>query len=540
MTILSADSAELNASEAGPMSCEALGLLVWRLDGKGQIRQKPSLDAPVDRWLQSDEIANVVTACARRWLDGADPVPYEHFDGCAFAPISRVQREGRTELTIAVIIEPAALESEAFAALCRTHGIEVGAARGALRPHVLTRDAYVRQLSDLLERAAADRESAEQSQFAANDLAKQLADAYEQISFLYRLSREMTALDSPRQFVESICRQLHYLLTFGWVAIKYVPSKLALKDLDGELILDGDLPCPAPMFNELAGQLIESWAGDDWTRILDPGKSALAAMVGSEILVEEVTYDDRIIGALMAGNKSGHDPDVNSVEAQLMDAAACILGAFHQNVTRYEELRSLFVGTVQALTATVDAKDPYTRGHSDRVAHLGRELARAAGLDEEQIERVFLAGIVHDVGKIGVPEAVLRKPGRLTDGEFQFIKQHPIIGFNILHDVPQMEDLLPGVLHHHERWDGRGYPHGLAGEEIPLFGRILGLPDAFDAMSSNRAYRPAMPREKVLDEIRKCAGAQFDPILAKIFVTLDFSKYDEMVAHHRAQEAYAA
>jgi HD-GYP domain-containing protein (c-di-GMP phosphodiesterase class II) len=121
---------------------------------------------------------------------------------------------------------------------------------------------------------------------------------------------------------------------------------------------------------------------------------------------------------------------------------------------------------------------------------------------------MHIAGLVHDVGKIGVPEAVLLKPGRLTEEEFNWIRKHPGIGYRILKDIPQLKDILPGVLYHHERWDGGGYPQGLSGRQIPLVARLIALADAFDAMSSNRPYRPDLSREHVLDEILKCSGTQ--------------------------------
>ena len=200
----------------------------------------------------------------------------------------------------------------------------------------------------------------------------------------------------------------------------------------------------------------------------------------------------------------------------------------------------MFVGTIRALSASIDAKDRYTQGHSERVSLMGFRLALAFGMSPEEAERVRIAGLVHDVGKIGVPEAVLRKPGRLTDKEFDQIKRHPVIGHTILKDIGQLADVLPGVLYHHERWDGRGYPEGLAGENIPFMGRVLAVADAFDAMSSNRSYRSALPREKVIREIGDGAGTQFDPDLARVFVTLDLSEYDAMVARHETREAEAA
>src|SRR5262249_25179437 len=159
--------------------------------------------------------------------------------------------------------------------------------------------------------------------------------------------------------------------------------------------------------------------------------------------------------------KQGDDPQVSSYDIQLLEAAAGFIGAFLDNAALYTEQRAMFMGTLEALTASIDAKDRYTCGHSQRVAHLAQQLPPASGLSADQAERVRIAGLVHDVGKIGVPEAVLGKAGKLTDAEFDAIKMHPEIGHRILKDIPRLDDILPGVLHHHERYDGRGYPHGL-------------------------------------------------------------------------------
>jgi putative nucleotidyltransferase with HDIG domain len=183
----------------------------------------------------------------------------------------------------------------------------------------------------------------------------------------------------------------------------------------------------------------------------------------------------------------------------------------------------------------VDAKDAYTCGHSERVAMLSRLLAERAGLAEPAIERVYMGGLLHDVGKIGVPESVLQKTGRLTPEEFEQMKKHPEIGARILTDIKQIRDIIPGVLRHHERYDGRGYPGGLAGEDIPLMGRIICLADGFDAMTSNRTYRRALPLEVALMEIRRCSGTQFDPRLAQAFLEIDAGRLRDLLRNHQDQ-----
>lgn len=194
------------------------------------------------------------------------------------------------------------------------------------------------------------------------------------------------------------------------------------------------------------------------------------------------------------------------------------------------EQRLMFGGTMHALIAAIDAKDPYTRGHSDRVSAFASLLAEQAQLGPEMVERARLCGLVHDIGKIGVPEAVLCKPNRLTNEEFALIAAHPSVGYEILRDIPQMRDVLCGVLEHHEKWDGTGYPGKKSGEQISLLGRLICIADCFDAMTSARIYRPARTIDEVCEEIRRCLGTHFDPTLGEAFLAISKAKLAEHVA----------
>jgi HD-GYP domain-containing protein (c-di-GMP phosphodiesterase class II) len=184
----------------------------------------------------------------------------------------------------------------------------------------------------------------------------------------------------------------------------------------------------------------------------------------------------------------------------------------------YQSVENGSFATIQALAAAVDAKDAYTNGHSARVAQYASALSAAVGDSPELVDRVFRCGTLHDVGKIGVPDAVLKKPGRLDPDEQRVMETHPVLGEMIAGKVPQLADLLPGVRHHHERWDGQGYPDRLAGEAIPYIARVLAVADTYDAMTSDRPYRKGLAIEIALGEIEKHAGTQFDPRLAAAFV----------------------
>ncbi len=177
-------------------------------------------------------------------------------------------------------------------------------------------------------------------------------------------------------------------------------------------------------------------------------------------------------------------------------------------------------GFMEALASTVDAKDHYTSGHFFRVAQYSREIARRLGKTPEEQDEIYVMGLLHDIGKIGVPESIINKNGRLTDEEYAQIKQHPVTGYNILKNVEELPGLATGARWHHERYDGRGYPDGLAGEAIPQEARIIGVADAYDAMTSRRAYSDVRPQAQVREEILRCRGSQFDPALADILVTM--------------------
>lgn len=185
-----------------------------------------------------------------------------------------------------------------------------------------------------------------------------------------------------------------------------------------------------------------------------------------------------------------------------------------------KENESLSIHVVQTLAEAIDAKDTYTNGHSGRVAYYAREIARRYGYDDKRLDEIFMIGLLHDVGKIGVPDAVINKPGRLTDEEFEIIKKHPEMGYHILEKIQEMPELTTGAHWHHERYDGTGYPDSLAGNAIPEEARIIAVADAYDAMTSRRSYRDILPQSAVREEIEKGKGSQFDPVFAEIMLKM--------------------
>ena len=178
-------------------------------------------------------------------------------------------------------------------------------------------------------------------------------------------------------------------------------------------------------------------------------------------------------------------------------------------------IKKLSTQVMMSLASAIDAKDAYTKGHSVRVAEYSCELARRMGKNSQEIEDIYYIGLLHDIGKIGIPTAIINKPGKLTEEEYAVIKSHPTIGAEILGNISELPDISIGAHWHHERYDGQGYPDGLIGLQIPEIARIIGTADAYDAMSSRRSYRDVLPQNVVRDEIAKGKGTQFDPVIAK-------------------------
>ena len=185
-----------------------------------------------------------------------------------------------------------------------------------------------------------------------------------------------------------------------------------------------------------------------------------------------------------------------------------------------ETLQLMSMQMVQALSDTIEAKDRYTNGHSHRVAEYSMEIARRSGYPAEDVNNILIIGLLHDVGKIGVPDTIINKTGKLDDEEYAIIKNHPAIGANILEKITTMPDIAIGAHWHHERYDGKGYPDGLKGDEIPKIARIIAVADAYDAMTSRRSYRGIMPQEKVREQIEAGRGTQFDPEFADIMLQM--------------------
>lgn len=473
--------------------CVELGLSAWQCDATGTIVSG-----------KSDE----TLAQAAKLVAGQSELQIQPFNNGWLLPLE--QKQGARRVGLHLVNLPGATEAEA------------------------------KRLVQVLRWSVEDATQINQDSQTIDQFSEKLSQAYEETNLLYRMAKLLNTVSDPADAVQTVLTQLQQVVPFKWLAIRFAEQAYGVRELAGWTMITGEPPFPKHALESLTAPMFAARTSGKGKSILSPMRDPIATLCNAEVFSAAITHDDHVIGLLLAGNKQGPDSALSSFETQFLEATADFLGVFHENLARFAEQQEMSLGTLRALSTAIEAKDRYTGGHSERVGLMASRLAQKIGLDRHIIEQYRIAGIVHDVGKIGVPEAVLCKPGKLTDEEFAQIKLHPSIGYNILRDVPALSAVLPGVLSHHERWDGRGYPNKLAGEEIPLIARVLALADTFDAMSSNRSYRPALPRQRVLEEIARSAGTQFDPELAPHFVSLNFDEFDEALETHKQQDQIAA
>ncbi|MBN1852750.1 MAG: HD-GYP domain-containing protein [Pirellulales bacterium] len=365
--------------------------------------------------------------------------------------------------------------------------------------------------------------------------AAQMSDNFEELSFLRSIAEVLEAFDLTSNLVEMAKVVLPRLRT----SIKAQEVVLFLAARDNDRRGTRMVRCePTELSDSVCTRLLSVYhlQGPKVPVIRNNCNSSenIESFPGvNSFILTPITKSGSVMGWLLAINRSyrkGFEDttyladksrhEFGSEEAGLISSAASMLASHAYNCDLFRQREELVVRVVRALVNAIEAKDPYTRGHSERVAMFARRLAVEIGLDDADCKRIYLSGLLHDVGKIGIKDATLLKPGKLTEEEFNEIKSHPDLGWDILSELTQLHSALPGVVHHHEQYNGSGYPDGLKGEEIPLDGRIMAIADAFDAMTSDRPYRPGMPNEKAIEILQNGAGEQWDAALVFAFVRI--------------------
>ncbi len=378
---------------------------------------------------------------------------------------------------------------------------------------------------EFVNRQLAERRRRGEMRREIDELSAHLAATYEELSLLYGLTQKLRISASIEELGTKALEWLAEAISAEGFLLQLMPLASQAKESaahstpETKFLKFGHCPFDPVQFPELLERLnlldcprpvvinpaSHSQGFDDWP---------FAGM--RQAVVVPLMEGENLIGWLATFN---HDKnrEFGSSEASLLSSVAAILGIHAGNIELYRQQAEFLAGVVRALTSAIDAKDPYTCGHSDRVARVAVKLADRLGCDGQELETIYLSGLLHDIGKIGIDDQVLRKPGKLTEAEYEHIKMHADIGYRILKDLKQLGQVLPAVRHHHEAWNGSGYPLGLSGEEIPLYARIVAVADAFDAMSSDRPYRKGMPDDKLDSIFIAGTGKQWDADVVEAF-----------------------
>jgi HD-GYP domain-containing protein (c-di-GMP phosphodiesterase class II) len=372
---------------------------------------------------------------------------------------------------------------------------------------------FLNQIANLLEERLTTQQEMEQ-------MTEELTDNFEQLFFYSKIASRVKSITFSgtmlQELVEELLDTMRTDMAFAKLPERPEYNTLTCTQKIREKISDHDgfidalidsIPLNSPSLEE------NYFIVNDSRTI--PGFSDLAP-APYRFLVVTMKHDGDFYGWM--GLVSFNFKEIfRRSELRLLESMAEQVSVVITNSDLYRDLERFVINMVKSLVFAIEAKDDYTRGHSERVCRYSLLMAERLGLDEERKKILQWSSILHDSGKIGIPESILNKPRRLEDEEYQIIQNHPIKGYTILEPLEQLASSLPGMLHHHERYDGKGYPQGLKGKNIPLEARIIAVADTFDAITSNRAYRPAKTPEEAIKEMEKVAGTQLDPDLVEVF-----------------------
>lgn len=349
------------------------------------------------------------------------------------------------------------------------------------------------------------------------DLSGEIIRVYDELSLMYSLTNKL----GSEMDVDTICRRVleetEKILEVQNLSIMLLDNgsgKLRTRDCRGR-DADAARDFTADMSSGFIGQVMRQGTPVTICDIMASEVISFPYPARSILCVPLVT-DDRAIGLLLATDKLSLQ-EFWSRELKLMGMFAMEIAASIMKAQLYQDIKTMFINTVEAFASAIDAKDPYTYGHSRRVALVSMAICEELGMAKKQTGKVELAALLHDIGKIGTPESILHKPGKLQPEEFEKMKEHPGKGAEILSGIREFSEIITWIKHHHEWYDGRGYPDGIATEAIPIEARIITIADAYDAMTSDRPYRKGMPLHDVINIMEESSRNQFDPDILGVF-----------------------
>lgn len=351
------------------------------------------------------------------------------------------------------------------------------------------------------------------SEYEKKTLANETLDKYKEITLLHGLGEKITTCLNRRQVAELIIEDIRGSVKFDGISVMYLNRDTEMLQI---LASSNEAYFSIALGDGIAGSVASAGKGEIVNDVTSdprfiPGPNPIRSMMCVPLKMR-----DKVIGVI---NVHSAPPHIYSAEdLKLLATIAAQAAIAVENARLYENMRETFLTTIQTLAVTIDRRDTYTAGHTERVSEYSLAIGRALGLTDAQLDRLRLASILHDIGKIGVKDDILLKKGKLTDEEFAEIKKHSQHGHDILSPIGQLKEILDGVRCHHERYDGQGYPDGLKGDEISLEARIIAIADSYDAMTSDRPYRKGLTMDKAKEELINGSGTQFDPELVETFL----------------------
>ncbi len=442
-------------------------------------------------------------------------------------------RSGRdTARSIVAVLVPQDCRPEPLADVCRKAGIDA-ALIARLATDVAWHDPRaVAGLHELLALLIDQFSRDDADPGAVATLAANLSQTYEVLNLIHHVSDKFDSRQRPDEFFERTFAEV--------IAVLQVESLAAVTHISpraGEptVIVVGKDQAHRQRIHTTA-EALSSLMLDRKMLLLDqahverflPQDRWLRNMVAVWLLRQ-----DEPVGALLAINKAG-GKDFDDIDLQMLQVLGDRCSIYLEDLNILADLQELLIALLRSLVNSIDAMDPYTSGHSERVALISRRLAETLHCDPAFCQRAYFGGLLHDIGKIAVPSGVLRKPGKLTDEEFALIRRHPASGARLIERIHAMHDIVPAVIGHHERIDGAGYPHGIPGAELSPLARIVAVADCFDAMTSQRSYRPAKPMEHVREELARIAGRQLDAEMVDALLAMDLEAFHRELGTYRS------
>ncbi len=367
------------------------------------------------------------------------------------------------------------------------------------------------------------------AEYDKRDLIDEVSSRYKEINLFYDFTEKILGCDSLKDIALLTLSLVKNFIKADTVSIMLKNDEtnwidvISAYDYDEKTVKNSIVPFNGESIAEfvmLSGnaEIINDISLDGWTA---PGGGKTGSMMCAPLKIK-----DKVIGALNIATED--HTEFTSSDLKLFTTLSHNVGIFVENVKLYKDLKEIFISTVYTLAETIEMRDNYTGNHTKRVMEYSYAIGEALEMKKDAIEALRLSAILHDIGKIGVRDDVLLKPGKLTDEEFALMKKHPVFGEEILKKIKGLEHIIPGVKHHHERHDGRGYPDGLKEDEIELNAKIISVADTFDAMTSDRPYRKGLDPKIAIDELIRCSGTQFDGKIVDAFVKafphIDMSK----------------